>query len=64
MISTTTTNTTTAAAASRRAFKYISRHRHAKKRPRGPDGRYLKKEQLADYYKLHPDEDPSISDTI
>jgi hypothetical protein len=64
MISTTTTNTTTAAAASRRAFKYISRHRHAKKRPRGPDGRYLKKEQLADYYKLHPDEDPSVSDTI
>jgi hypothetical protein len=66
--STTTTaaiTTTTTAPASRRAFKYISRHRHAKKRPRGPDGRYLKKEQLADYYKLHPDEDPtSVSETI
>lgn len=56
--------TATTTAASKRAYKHESRHRHAKKRPRGPNGRYLTKEQLVEYYKIHPDEDPSTFEAI
>jgi hypothetical protein len=51
-------------AAGKRAYKHESRHRHAKKRPRGPNGRYLTKEQLEDYHKSHPDEDPSTMEAL
>jgi protein involved in sex pheromone biosynthesis len=29
------------------------------KRPRGPGGRFLKKDELAAYYAQHPEADPS-----
>ena len=28
------------------------------KRPRGPGGRFLKKDELAEYYRQHPELDP------
>jgi hypothetical protein len=32
------------------------------KRPRGPGGRFLRKEELAAYYAKHPEADPSKQD--
>lgn len=43
----------------RRPYLHESRHRHAMKRPRGPGGRFLTKDELVGYFKKHPDQDPS-----
>ena len=41
-----------------KGYKYESRHLLAKKRPRDKTGRFLTKEELVEYYKEHPEEDP------
>lgn len=41
-------------------YNYESRHLHSMKRPRNSKGQYLTKDELVEYYKLHPDEAPKI----
>lgn len=48
--------------AGRKPYLHESRHRHAMKRPRGPGGRFLTKAELVEYYKKHPEQDPSRHD--
>jgi CCAAT-binding transcription factor (CBF-B/NF-YA) subunit B len=43
------------AAAIAKTYLHESRHKHAKKRQRGPGGRFLKKDDLAAYSAQHPE---------
>mmetsp|Transcript_9828 Transcript_9828/g.12769 ORF Transcript_9828/g.12769 Transcript_9828/m.12769 type:complete len:254 (-) Transcript_9828:183-944(-) len=40
----------------KRTYTHESRHRHAMKRPRGPGGRFLTKDELQAYYEKRPEE--------
>jgi CCAAT-binding transcription factor (CBF-B/NF-YA) subunit B len=40
-------------------FQHLSRHNHAKKRPRGKHGRFLTGDELVEYYRQNPDKDPN-----
>jgi hypothetical protein len=48
-----------AADAIKRPYLHESRHAHAMKRPRGPGGRFLTKDELESFYASHPERNPA-----
>lgn len=47
-----------AAQDAKKPYMHESRHKHAMKRPRGPGGRFLTKDELEIYYKDNPENGP------